>query len=91
LTRYLTVDEVALIHSRLIEQSGGSTGLRDAGSLESAVSQPLASFGGEDLYPTFVEKAAALAFSLVKNHPFIDGNKRNRTRRNGGVFIAQWI
>ena len=46
------------------------------GALESAVNQPHASFGGEALYPSLVEQAAALAFSLVKNHPFIDGNKR---------------
>ena len=74
--RYLTVDEVILIHDRLIEQSGGSNGLRDRGALESAVHQPNASFGGELLYPTIHEQAAALAFSLVNNHPFIDGNKR---------------
>jgi death on curing protein len=76
LTRYLTVEEVISIHTRLIDQSGGSDGIRDIGGLESAVNQPHASFGGEALYPSLVEQAAALAFSLVKNHPFIDGNKR---------------
>jgi len=60
----------------VIDQSGGSSGLRDRGALESAVHQPNASFGGELLYPTMAEQAGALAFSLVKNHPFIDGNKR---------------
>jgi death on curing protein len=74
--RYLTVEEVILIHDRLIKQSGGSNGLRDRGALESAVHQPNASFSGELLYPTISEQAAALAFSLVNNHPFIDGNKR---------------
>jgi len=78
LTRSLSVDggEVKQIHARLIDVSGGSAGLRDEAGLESAVNQPSASFGGDDLYPSIIEKAAALAFSLVKNHAFIDGNKR---------------
>src|SRR6185436_7951528 len=59
-----------------IEASGGSHGLRDLGALESAVAQPRMSFGGEDLYPSVAEKAAALCFSLVMNHPFPHGNKR---------------
>ena len=50
--------------------------MRDIGALESALAQPRQSFGGEDLYPTVVSKAAALGFSLVMNHPFVDGNKR---------------
>jgi death on curing protein len=74
--RFLTVDEVKQIHARLIEESGGSDGLRDEAGLESAVSQPTSTFGGEYLYSTLVEKAAALAYSLVKNHAFMDGNKR---------------
>ena len=60
----------------MVEQAGGSSGLRDRGALESAVRQPLQSFGGQELYPTLIEKAAALGFFLVANHPFIDGNKR---------------
>lgn len=60
----------------IIEQVGGSSGLRDLGAVESAVAQPRMTFGGADLYPSLVEKAAALCFSLVKNHPFVDGNKR---------------
>lgn len=51
-------------------------GIRDLGALESALAQPRMTFGGEDLYPTLVEKASALGFSLMKNHPFVDGNKR---------------
>jgi death-on-curing protein len=74
--RYLTIEEVIELHRLLIEQSGGSDGLRDFGALDSAVSQPFMSFGGNELYPTLVDKAAALGFSLVMNHPFIDGNKR---------------
>jgi len=60
----------------LIASSGGATGIRDLGALESAVSQPYTSFGRQDLYSDVVTKAAALCFSLVMNHPFIDGNKR---------------
>ena len=74
--RYLTLKEALDLHRRIIEQSGGSNGIRDIGLLESALAQPLMTFGGEDLYPTLVEKASALCFSLVKNHPFLDGNKR---------------
>ena len=74
--RYLSLQEVISLHSLLIAQSGGSSGLRDRGALESAVAQPEASFGGEELYPDLSSKAAALGHSLIQNHPFIDGNKR---------------
>jgi death-on-curing protein len=74
--RFLSLKEALELHRRIIEQSGGSSGMRDIGLLESALAQPLMTFGGEDLYPTLIEKAAALCFSLVKNHPFVDGNKR---------------
>jgi death-on-curing protein len=73
---YLDVEDVVKLHERAIQQSGGSSGLRDRGGLESAVAQLLMTFGGADLYPTLVEKAAALAYSLALNHPFLDGNKR---------------
>ena len=74
--RYLTVGEVLELYSRVINQSGGGVGIRDLGALESAVAQPRMTFNGDELYPTIVEKASALGFSLVQNHPFIDGNKR---------------
>ena len=74
--RYLTVGEVLEIYSRVMEQSGGGVGIHDLGSLESAVAQPRMIFNGEELYPTLVEKASALGFSLIQNHPFVDGNKR---------------
>lgn len=74
--RYLTLDEVLELHRLALEQSGGAVGLRDLGALESAVGQPFMTFGGQDLYPTLVDKASALAFSLIQNHPFVDGNKR---------------
>jgi death on curing protein len=74
--RYLSLKEILELHRLLLEQAGGLAGVRDLGLLESAVAQPLMSFGGQELYPTVVEKAAALGFSLIKNHPFNDGNKR---------------
>ena len=74
--RYLSLQEVLELHHLLLEQSGGSPGVRDLNALESALAQPHMTFGGEDLYPTLIEKAAALSFSLIKNHPFVDGNKR---------------
>lgn len=74
--RYLSISETLELHERLIASSGGAKGIRDLGALESAVSQPYTSFGGQDLYPDVVAKAAALCFSLVMNHPFVDGNKR---------------
>jgi death-on-curing protein len=74
--RFVSLNQVLRLHEALLEQSGGGPGLRDLGRLEAALAQPKASFGGDDLYPTLVEKAAALCFSLVQGHPFIDGNKR---------------
>lgn len=74
--RYLVVEEVLRLYDRIIKQKGGSAGVRDRGALESAVAQPQMTFGGEDLYSTLPEKASALCFSLVMNHPFVDGNKR---------------
>lgn len=74
--RYLSVEEVISLHSLVIAQSGGSSGLRDRGVLESAVAQPGATFAGQSLYPTISAKGAALAFSLIQNHAFVDGNKR---------------
>jgi death-on-curing protein len=73
---YLTLEEVYLLHERVIQLTGGSSGLRDPGLLESAVARPQASFDGEELYPDLWTKAAALMQSLIKNHPFVDGNKR---------------
>ena len=73
---YLTVAEVIELHEMVVSQSGGGTGIREVGGLQSAVAQPQMTFGGVDLYPTLEDKAAALAFSLVMNHPFVDGNKR---------------
>lgn len=74
--RFLTLSEVLELYRQVIEQSGGLLGIRDLGALESAIAQPRLTFDGEDLYPTLIEKASALAFSIINNHPFVDGNKR---------------
>ena len=74
--RYLSLEEVLELHRMILRQSGGMSGLRDSDALESALAQPHMTFGGEDLYPSLAEKAASLGFSLIMNHPFLDGNKR---------------
>jgi death-on-curing protein len=74
--RYLSLADVAHLHQSLLDQTGGSAGIRDLNGLESTLAQPRATFGGTDLHPTIAPKAAALAVSLTLNHPFVDGNKR---------------
>ncbi|NEP52910.1 MAG: type II toxin-antitoxin system death-on-curing family toxin [Moorea sp. SIO3C2] len=74
--RYLTVSDALELYHRIIQHSGGTEGISNLGALESALAQPRMTFGGEELYPTITEKAAALGFSIINNHPFIDGNKR---------------
>ena len=76
MTRYLSLAEIPDLHQRVLAASGGSGGIRDVGGLESAVLQPRATFDQQDLYPDLVSKAAALCYSIVQNHPFVDGNKR---------------
>jgi death-on-curing protein len=73
---FLTLDEVLAIHAEQIERYGGSLGIRDHGLLESALAMPEATYADEELHSTLYEKAAAYLFHLVKNHPFVDGNKR---------------
>ena len=77
--KYLTPQNVIQIHFEIIEETGGSQGLRDLGLLESAVLRPQATFGGKDLYPTLILKVAALVHSLLLNHVFVNGNKRTAT------------
>ena len=83
---YLTVAEVLLLHARLIQLTGGSSGVRDMGLLESALYRPQATFGQEELYPDLWSKAAALMQSLIQNHPFVDGNKRTGLTATG-IFL----
>ena len=72
----LSKEQVILLHQRLIETTGESSGICDEGMLESALSNPFQSFGDVELYPSIQAKAAQLCFGIVKNHPMIDGNKR---------------
>jgi death on curing protein len=74
--RCLTLSEALELHRRVIAHSGGALGVLNLGALESALAQPRMTFGGGELYPSIVEKAAALGYSLIQNHPFLDGNKR---------------
>jgi death-on-curing protein len=73
---FLSVDDVLVIHSRVIEEFGGDSGLRDRGLLESAVAMPHSTFDGADLHAGLAGKAAAYHFHLCANHAFVDGNKR---------------
>ena len=73
---YLTAQQVLFLHARLVAETGGSHGVRDINLLLSAVGRPQASFDDQDLYPDLFIKAAALMDSLIRNHPFVDGNKR---------------
>lgn len=73
---YITLDEVLAIHDDMVERYGGRFGIRDLGLIQSAIARPQASFGGQDLYPTLIDKAAAFFHSLIFNHAFADGNKR---------------
>ena len=72
----LSKRQVLALHSALIQEFGGSDGVRDEGLLESALAAPFQTFGGEPVYPSQQAKAAQLGFGLVCNHPFVDGNKR---------------
>lgn len=72
----IDLDTVYSIHRILIKEFGGGEGVRDPQILESAINRPYQTFSGKDLYPTTIDKAAALIESIVKNHPFTDGNKR---------------
>lgn len=85
---FLATEQVLFIHVRAVKRFGGSQGIRDLGLVESAVARPQATFGGEYLYKTIFDKAAALLQSLLKNHPFIDGNKRTALS-SSAVFLKK--
>ena len=72
----LTKEQVIAIHSQMIMHTGGTDGIRDEGLLESALNTPFQVFGETELYPSIQQKAARLGFGLIKNHAFLDGNKR---------------
>lgn len=74
--KILSKQQILMLHSALLAQSGGLDGIRDEGLLDSALNTPFQTFAEQDLYPTTLEKAARLGFGLIRNHPFLDGNKR---------------
>ena len=84
----ILIDDILELHKKSINDYGGSHGIRDIGLLESAIARPFQTFGGEDLYQTIFEKAAALGESLIKNHPFIDGNKRTGMLAMAALLIG---
>lgn len=74
--RRLTKEQVVQMQARIVERYGGHSGIRDEGLFDAALNAPFQTFGEEELFPTLIDKAARLGYGLVKNHPFLDGNKR---------------
>ncbi len=92
---FLTVKEIVLLHDRVVNETGGSLGIREPGLLSAIAEKPQASFGGKELYPTVFDKSAAIFEALCNYHVFIDGNKRTAITileyflyRNGLVLDA---
>lgn len=83
----LTIEELLFLHFKIIEDFGGSHGVRDEGRLESAIAAPNQAVFGEDLYPTVFDKAAVYIRAIIGDHPFADGNKR--TAITAGVIYLQ--
>ena len=73
---YLYKHQLLKLHNRIISKFGGIHGIRDERMLDSALANPLQTFAGHNLYPNCVDKAVQLCYGLIKNHPFLDGNKR---------------
>ena len=73
---FFEYEQVVKIHSSLIAKTGGMDGIRDAQLFDSALKTPFQTFGGNNLYPNILDKASQLCYSLIENHPFVDGNKR---------------
>ena len=72
----ISKEQIINLHKQLIYETGGSHGLRDEGLLDSACNAPFQRFDNQELFPTIQQKSARLAYGLIKNHPFVDGNKR---------------
>ncbi len=87
----ISTEQVLAIHTIAIKQFGGSNGIRDAEMLDSAIKRPFQTFGGEELYPSIIEKAAAIIESILMNHPFVDGNKRTGYILMKAMLMAEHI
>ncbi len=83
----LSKEQILLLHTELVKTFGGTLGVRDEGLLDSAINAPFQQFGGTELFPTIQQKAARLGYGLIKNHAFVDGNKRIGTHTML-VFLA---
>ncbi|MBQ9081928.1 MAG: type II toxin-antitoxin system death-on-curing family toxin [Clostridia bacterium] len=77
----LTSEKVLALHRMMTDETGGDPNVRDPGLLDSALESAFLTFGGQDLYPTVIEKGARLGYALISNHAFVDGNKRI------GIFV----
>jgi death-on-curing protein len=84
----IRIEHVLGLHKTSIEKYGGSLGVRDEGYLQSAIERPYATFAKEELYPSPFQKAAAILESILKNHPFVDGNKRTGFLACGSVLLS---
>ena len=84
----LSKKQILMLHTQLIQQTGGSDGVRDYNLLDSALENPFQSFGGEELYPTIQAKAVRLGYGLIKNHCMIDGNKRIRRQGSEPIMVC---
>ena len=89
--RYLLPEQVLFIQSRLIQSTGGTHGVRDLSMLLSALGRPQATFDGNDLYGDVFSKAAALMDSLIRDHPFVDGNKRTAICGCCSLYATEWL
>ena len=89
--RPITKAEALAIHSAAIARFGGVDGVRDEGLLESALAQPFQSFAGVELYPSIEAKAGRYAYGVIKNHPFLDGNKRTATALMGAFLRSSGL
>lgn len=87
----ISKEEILRLHHLSIVRYGGADGIRDEGLLESAIARPYQTFGGDDLYQTVYEKAAAMMESLIINHPFVDGNKRTGLLGMFGILLKENI
>ena len=85
--KILSKRQILMLHAALAARAGSLDGLRDEGLLDSAIHAPMQTFGGQELYPSTLEKAARLGYGLIRNHPFADGNKRIGTHAML-VFLA---
>lgn len=74
--RWLTLTEILYIHQQVLEATGGEPGILSLSALDAAVHRPLACFGEVEVFPTIIDKVAALIHGIITSHPFVDGNKR---------------